>query len=77
MTNENGYLTYQGSSQAFGGFAYKTAEEMQEILEKLCDILLETPSNSVDAKIIKQKSWMRNSLVIGNIIRSLSKLCKA
>ena len=55
LTNTNGYLTYQGSPQTLGGFAYKTAEEVQEILEKLCDILLETPSTSVDAKIIKQK----------------------
>lgn len=55
LTNTNGYLTYQGSPQTLGGFAYKTAEEMQEILEKLCDILLETPSISVDAEIIKQK----------------------
>lgn len=55
LTNTNGYLTHQGSPQTLGGFAYKTAEEVQEILEKLCDILLETPSTSVDAKIIKQK----------------------
>ena len=55
LTNTNGYLTYQGSPQTLGGFAYKTAEEVQEILEKLCDILLETPSTSIDAKIIKQK----------------------
>ena len=55
LTNTNGYLTYQGSPQTLGGFAYKTAEEVQEILEKLCDVLLETPSTSVDAKIIKQK----------------------
>lgn len=55
LTNTNGYLTYQGSPQTLGGFVYKTAEEVQEILEKLCDILLETPSTSADAKIIKQK----------------------
>lgn len=55
LTNTNGYLTYQGSPQTLGVFAYKTTEEVQEILEKLCDILLETPSTSVDAKIIKQK----------------------
>lgn len=55
LTNTNGYLTYQGSPQTLGGFAYKTAEEVHEILEKLCDILLETPSTSVDAKIIKRK----------------------
>ena len=55
LTNTNGYLTYQGSPQTLGGFAYKTAEEVHEILEKLCDILLEIPSTSVDAKIIKRK----------------------
>ena len=55
LTNTNGYLTYQGSPQTLGGFAYKTAEEVQEILEKLCDILLDTSSTSVDAKIIKRK----------------------
>ena len=55
LTNTNGYLTYQGSPQTLGGFAYKTAEEMQEILEKLCDILLETPADSIDPKAVKQK----------------------
>ena len=55
LKGTNGYLTYQGSPQTLGGFAYKTPEEVQEILEKLCDILLETPAASVDAKIIKQK----------------------
>lgn len=55
LMNTNGYLTYQGSPQTLGGFAYKTAEEVHEILEKICDILLETPSTSVDAKIIKRK----------------------
>lgn len=55
LVNTNGYLTYQGSPQTLGGFAYKTAEEVHEILEKLCDILLEIPSTSVDAKIIKRK----------------------
>ena len=55
LMNTNGYLTYQGSPQTLGGFAYKTAEEVHEILEKLCDILLEIPSTSVDAKIIKRK----------------------
>lgn len=38
-----------------GGFAYKMPEAVQEILEKVCDILLEAPAASVDAKIIKQK----------------------
>ena len=55
LKDTNGYLSYQGSPQTLGGFVYKTAEEVHEILEKLCDILLETSSTSVDAKIIKRR----------------------
>lgn len=55
LENTKGYLTYCGSPNTLGGFAYKTTEEVQEILEKICDILLETSVASVDAKIIKQK----------------------
>ena len=55
LANTNGYLTYQGSPQTLGGFAYKTAEEVKEILDGLCSILLETPANCIDAKTVKQK----------------------
>ena len=55
LTNTNGYLTYQGSPQTLGGFAYKAAEEVKEILDELCSILLETPANCIDAKAVKQK----------------------
>ena len=55
LTNTNGYLTYQGSPQTLGGFAYKAAEEVKEILDELCSILLETPANCIDAKTVKQK----------------------
>ncbi len=55
LKDANGYLTYQGSPQTLGGFAYKMPEEVQEILEKLCDILLKTPANCIDAKTVKRK----------------------
>ena len=55
LKDTNGYLTYRGAPQALNGFTYKMPDEVQEILEKLCDILLDTPATSVDAKIIKQK----------------------
>ena len=55
LKDANGYLTYQGSPQTSGGFVYKMPEDVQEILAKLCDILLETPVAAIDAKIIKQK----------------------
>ena len=32
-----------------------TAEEVKEILDELCSILLETPANCIDAKTVKQK----------------------
>lgn len=55
LKDTNGYLTYHGTPQDLGGFTYKMPDEVQEILEKLCDILFDTPATSVDAKIIKQK----------------------
>lgn len=55
LTNKNGYLTYQGSPQTSGGFAYKAPEEVKEILDGLCSILLETSANCIDAKMVKQK----------------------
>ena len=51
----NGYLTYRGSQEQARGFAYKKPEEVQEIINKLCVILLETPANCIDAKTVKQK----------------------
>ena len=55
LKDTNGYLTYHGSPQTLGGFAYKTPEEVQEIIDMLCDILLENQTPHVDAKIVKQK----------------------
>ena len=55
LKDTNGYLSYQGSPQTLGGFAYKTAEEVKEILDEICSILLETPANCIDAKTVKQK----------------------
>lgn len=53
----NGYLTYHGSPVTSRGFTYKTPEEVQEIIDKLCDILLETPVAYINVKIVKQKVW--------------------
>ena len=55
LENTKGYLTYHGLPQTLGGFPHKIPEEVREILEKLCDILLETPPTSIDAKIVKQR----------------------
>lgn len=55
LENTKGYLTYRGSLETLGGFAYKAAEEGKEILDGLCSILLETPANCIDAKTVKQK----------------------
>ena len=55
LENTKGYLTYRGLPETLGGFAYKKAEEVQDILEKLCDILLETPVTNIDVQIVKKK----------------------
>ena len=55
LENTKGYLTYRGTPETLGGFTYKTAEEVQEILNKLCAILLEAAANCFDAKTVKQK----------------------
>lgn len=55
LENTKGYLTYRGLPETLGGFAYKKAEEVQDILEKLCDILLETPVINIDVQIVKKK----------------------
>ena len=55
LENTKGYLTYHGLPQTLGGFAYKKPEEVQDIMDRLCDILLETPAANIDAKIVKQK----------------------
>lgn len=55
LEDTKGYLTYHGSPETLGGFAYKAVEEVQDILEKLCDILLETPATDIDAKKIKKR----------------------
>ena len=53
----NGYLTYRGLQEQARGFAYKKPEEVQEIINKLCGILLEAPEDDIDIKIVKQKVW--------------------
>lgn len=55
LENTKGYLTYRGSPETLGGFAYKAAEEVKEILDELCSILLEPPANCIDPKTVKQK----------------------
>ena len=55
LENTKGYLTCRGLPETLGGFAYKKAEEVQDILEKLCDILLETPVTNIDVQIVKKK----------------------
>lgn len=55
LENTKGYLTCRGLPETLGGFAYKKAEEVQDILEKLCDILLKTPITNIDVQIVKKK----------------------
>lgn len=55
LENVEDYLTGRSLSGSWKGFPHKIPEEVREILEKLCDILLETPATSIDAKIVKQK----------------------
>lgn len=55
LENIEDYLTDRGLPGTWKGFAYKATEEVQEILDELCVILLETPANCIDAKTVKQK----------------------
>ena len=55
LENVEDYLTDRSLSGSWKGFPHKSPEEVREILEKLCDILLETPPTSIDAKIVKQR----------------------
>ena len=55
LENTKGYLTYLGSPETLGGFVYKAPEEVKEILDGLCTVILETPANCIDAKTVKQK----------------------
>ena len=55
LENIEEYLTDRCLPGTWKGFAYKATEEVQEILDELCVILLETPANCIDAKTVKQK----------------------
>ena len=55
LKNIEDYLTDRGLPGTWKGFAYKATKEVQEILDELCVILLETPANCIDAKTVKQK----------------------
>ena len=55
LENIEEYLTDRCLPGTWKGFAHKIPEEVREILEKLCDILLEPPADGIDAKILLRK----------------------
>ena len=55
LENIEDYLSDRSLPGTSRGFSHKIPEEVQEILEKLCDILLENPAAYIDAKSIKKK----------------------
>ena len=55
LENVEYYLYDRSFPGIWRGFPHKSLEEVREILEKLCGILLETPANCIDAKAVKQK----------------------
>lgn len=55
LENIEDYLADHGLPGTWMGFAHKIPEEVREILEKLCEFLLETPADSIDIKILMQK----------------------
>lgn len=55
LENIEDYLTDRSLPGTWKGFSHKIPEEIQEILEKLCTILLKTPADSIDPKAVKQK----------------------
>ena len=55
LENVEDYLTDSSLSGSWKGFSHKSPEEVQEILEKLCEFLLETPADGIDGKILMQK----------------------
>lgn len=55
LENIENYLTDRGLPGTWQGFAHKIPEEVREILEKLCEFLLEPPADGIDAKILMRK----------------------
>ena len=55
LENIEEYLTDRSLSGSWKGFPHKSPEEVREILDKLCEFLLETPADSIDGKILMQK----------------------
>ena len=55
LENIEDYLTDRSLPGTWKGFSHKIPKEIQEILEKLCTILLKTPADSIDPKAVKQK----------------------
>lgn len=55
LENVEDYLTDRSLSGSWKGFPHKSPEEVREILDKLCEFLLETPADSIDGKILMQK----------------------
>ena len=55
LENIENYLTDRGLPGTWQGFAHKIPEEVRELLEKLCEFLLEPPADSIDTKILMQK----------------------
>lgn len=55
LENIEDYLTDRGLPGIWKGFSHKIPEEVREILEKLCEFLLQTPADSIDIKILMRK----------------------
>ena len=55
LENIEDYLTDLSLPGTWKGFSHEIPEEVREILDNLCEILLETPANCIDTKIVKQK----------------------
>ena len=55
LENVEDYLTGRGLSGAWKGVPHKSPEEVREILEELCEFLLETHVDGIDGKTLMQK----------------------
>ena len=55
LENVEDYLTGRGLSGSWKGFPHKSPEEVREILEELCEFLLETHADGIDGKTLMQK----------------------
>ena len=56
LENIEDYLTDRCLPGTWQGFAHKIPEEVRELLEKLCEFLLDPPADGIDAKTLMQKA---------------------